>query len=238
MSRGNNPALAVMARWPAPGQVKTRLRPCLTAGQAAGLYRALLLDAMELAASAAPYAGFVAYAPDDAESLFRELKPPALGMSPQGGGDLGQRMAHVQRQLFQRGFSPVVIVGSDLPMLSARHLDQALRALADNDVCLGPAADGGYYLIGSNAPRREIFLGIPWGTSPALEATLRAARAAGSSVGLLEECGDIDTAQDLRRLAAIVDQAGVPGAPRAPRHTEAAVRALILCGAIRNHSTP
>ncbi len=138
-----------------------------------------------------------AITPDQAVSRFAGF-PGQVTVIPQGGGDLGQRMGRMLRR-FPRG--PVVIVGSDIPAIQACHLEQAFRMLGRKSWVFGPAADGGYWLVG--ASRRPClrmplpFEGVRWSSPETLQDTLSGLR--GASFGLLEQLDDIDSGADLAR---------------------------------------
>ena len=215
------PALAVMARAPIPGQVKTRLQPYLTPQQSADLYSAFLQDTVDMAISARACDVFLAFTPPDEEALFRGLAPASVGLFAQAEGDLGQRMHHIFQRLHQEGRSPIIIVGTDIPTLQPRHLTGALEHLRDHAVCLGPSRDGGYYLIGAHDAHASLFQGVPWGTATVLRATLERAKAAGLTTALLDACSDIDTVEDLRRLRQEIDLLRQTPGARMPRRTEA-----------------
>jgi hypothetical protein len=103
-----------------------------------------------------------------------------------------------------------LLVGSDLPLLGARHLDEALRALDSADVVFGPTLDGGYYLVGAKAPHWGLFDGPRWGTGTVLEETLRLARGLGLRAALISALPDADTAADLRAVLAHARAARLP----------------------------
>ncbi|MDO8473611.1 MAG: TIGR04282 family arsenosugar biosynthesis glycosyltransferase [Dehalococcoidia bacterium] len=213
------PALAVMGRAPIPGEVKTRLQPGLSADRCASLYRAFLLDAIDLATSLPSYQPFLAYAPANAEGWFQGMVHEGVGLVRQVEGDLGARMNAIMSGLLRKGHPAVVITGSDIPTLQPGTLEEALRSLEINDLCLGPTADGGYYLIGARKACQEVFRGIQWSTPGVFEATLKRAEQAGLSVGVVERYADVDTADDLRRLPLDLEKLrGVSGA-RMPAHT-------------------
>lgn len=223
------PALAIMARAPIPGQVKTRLQPHLTPQQSADLYSAFLQDTLDMAVSARACDVFLAFTPLDEEALFRGLAPASVGLFAQSEGDLGQRMCHIFQQLHEEGHSPVVIVGTDIPTLQPRHLTGALERLRDNAVCLGPSRDGGYYLIGAHDAHPCLFQGVPWGTATVLQATLERAKAAGLlPVALLDACTDVDTVEDLRRLRQELEELRQTPGARVPRRTEMRLREMRL----------
>jgi rSAM/selenodomain-associated transferase 1 len=133
---------------------------------------------------------------------MRRRVGPTVDVIAQRGGDLGQRLAYVFEDVFRLGVESVVVVGSDLPDLPSRLLRRALAALrgSDDRVVLGPAGDGGYYLIGMNRPHRELFDRIDWSTSQVLAQTLSAAEGMDLPVVLIDAWRDVDGAADLDRL--------------------------------------
>ena len=190
-----------MARHPVAGRVKTRLAATLGADAACALYRAFVLDLAERL-GAMPYAVTWAYTPPDAP--FPELLPGA-GCRPQRGRDLGERLTGAIGEEFAAGPGPVIAIGADAPHIPAAALAEAAATLAHGaDVVLGPAADGGYYLIGLGRPAPDLFAGIAWGTAGVLEATLARAGAAGLAPHLLPPSFDIDQPADLARLRALL----------------------------------
>ena len=117
---------------------------------------------------------------------------------PQGAGDLGERLTRVIDDGFGDGATAVVVIGTDCPALTAAMLNDAFAALEHADVVIGPARDGGYYLIGLGAPHAELFADIPWSTPDVLAMTIDAAERGGLRVRLLPPLSDIDTAADWR----------------------------------------
>jgi len=181
--------LAVFAKAPVPGQVKTRLRPAVDDAQAARLAAAFVRDTLGKAARLGPpvtvyYAGH--------RALLEPLAPPDAFWTDQGGGDLGARMARVP--------APCLLLGADSPHLPLLLLRAALAAIPGHDVVLGPADDGGYFLIGLRAPQPALFEGIAWSTGEVLAQTLAKAAALGLSVYETPPWYDLDTPDDLRRL--------------------------------------
>ncbi len=224
----SKPALAVMARAPVPGKVKTRLQPYLTPEQSASLCLAFLKDALELAASTIGYTPFLFYTPPEMEAFFRQLIPPSVSLLAQSKGDLGQKMYHIFLKLGGGGYSPVVVVGSDLPTLQPSHLEKAIVCLQSCEVCLGPSHDGGYYLIGARGAHKSLFEGVAWSTPTVLQATISRAKAAGLSLGLLDVCSDVDTVEDLRRLRREIERLRQTPGSRVPRYTEAHLKGIDL----------
>jgi rSAM/selenodomain-associated transferase 2/rSAM/selenodomain-associated transferase 1 len=120
-----------------------------------------------------------------------------LRYRPQGGGDLGERMLRAFCEASNDGLERTVIIGADCPAIEASHLREAFDSLQTSDLVLGPAHDGGYYLIGMRRPIGEIFCGISWGTNDVLRSTLAAADRAGLKTSLLETLPDVDRPEDL-----------------------------------------
>lgn len=210
-------ALVIFAKAPIVGQVKTRLCPPLSLEEAAELYRCFLLDTVARAVSLPEVQVYLAFTPSDGEAVLRALLPYPLHYTPQRGESLGEREANVFVELLHAGFSRVVLIGSDIPTLPLAHLQAAFSLLADaqNDVVLGPSADGGYYLIGARAFHPELFENITWSTSAVLAETLAQARRAGLRVVHLPPWYDVDSAEDLAALAhELRDESPLAAAPR------------------------
>ena len=188
----------LFVRAPELGRVKTRLAAELGTEAALRIYREMGTVVAGAAAQAACTVR-IACTPDDGASLVRAWLGDIGDVVPQGGGDLGVRMAEAASDAFADGAERVVIVGSDCPAITTAGIEEAFARLDDADVVVGPAADGGYYLIGMTRPRAELFAGIPWSCADTCRATLAAAASAGCRVALLGELSDVDTADDWRR---------------------------------------
>ena len=198
-----NPAtparLAIFSRVPVRGRVKTRLAKAVGADSALRVYAALLAATLkELAPGKGAFEPEIwvdgdldAFAGWQHQSGVSGLGFPLVA---QGGGDLGERMSRA----FDDGVR--VLVGTDIPQLTANYVERALVALRTCDLVLGPTQDGGYCLIGMNSPRPELFDGIRWGSADVLTSTLCAA--GGSRVELLDTLWDVDDAGDLVRWRA------------------------------------
>jgi rSAM/selenodomain-associated transferase 1 len=197
VSLSAGPALAIMARAPLPGHVKTRLQPGLNPAESATLAMAFFQDAVDLVSSFDAYHPFLAYTPSSQRALFKQIVPESFGLLPQAEADLGQRMHYVFVALSNKGHSPVVLIGSDIPTLQPSIISHAFDCLSKNDVCLGPSRDGGYYLIGLRAPRVALFQDIPWSTRRVFEVTISKIQEASLSYALLDTCCDVDTVDDL-----------------------------------------
>lgn len=207
------PVLAVMAKAPRPGEVKTRLCPPLSPAEAADLAGAFLLDAIDLARDVDGARLAIAFAPADAGALFRGAAPEFSAV-PQRGDDLGARLRHVFEDVLPADGAGAIVVGSDLPTLPRAHLDEAVARLPESDAVLGPSEDGGYYLIGLRAPCPALFSDIAWSTDTVFDETMRRARHAGLRVSVLPPWFDVDTPADLERL-----DAALAGGGAGARHT-------------------
>jgi rSAM/selenodomain-associated transferase 1 len=202
----NTIAVAIMAKAPRPGAVKTRLCPPLLPAEAAALYRCFLLDKIAAVKTLVGARPVVAFTPDDARAEFAALAPD-FTLVPQRGPDLGARLRATLAGLLTAGYPGAIAVDSDTPTLPRGFLQEAVDCLSrpGPDVVLGPTEDGGYYLIGVRAAHRVLFDGVPWSTSAVLEVTLRQAAAAGLQTVCMPAWFDVDTPDDLRRLQNVLD---------------------------------
>ena len=192
--------IAIMARAPS-SEGKSRLIRELGTDDGASLRLALLRDTFEsVSALAAEKA--VLYTPPDRDAEIRAVTPFQAIFLPQRGSTLGERMREGARELLTSGFDAVVLIGSDLPTLPPAHVSAALGILMRRGevLVLGPAEDGGYYLIGLTQSRAEFFEHIPWGTPLVLQRTREAAGALGIPVEAMPPWYDVDSASDLRRV--------------------------------------
>lgn len=198
--------LVVFAKAPIPGQVKTRLCPPLTPDEAATIHGSFVLDTVERTKAATerftlPIDRFLACAPSSAHPFFKVLEARHhIRLIDQAGEDLGERMARTFDQLFARGYRSVVLVGTDIPSLPLEEYRRTFGLLESHDLVIGPALDGGYYLLGLNRPVPELFVGIPWSTGLVLKATEDKARSLGLTVALTAPWRDVDTIDDLTAL--------------------------------------
>lgn len=190
--------LLVLVKHPQPGAAKTRLIPALGPAVAADLYRFL---AEEEIRSTRPrgdeYRRLFFFAPEEASDEV-ESWIPGERLLPQLGVDLGARMVAAFAAAFAAGARHAAIIGTDVPWVSRELVLEALGALDEHDVVLGPAHDGGYYLLALSRHRPALFDGIAWSTPSVLAATAERAGALGLTVRLLEPLRDIDTIEDLR----------------------------------------
>jgi rSAM/selenodomain-associated transferase 1 len=194
-------ALGIFAKRPDAGRVKTRLIGELGPERAARLAELLLLDAADAWAGEGGRR-VIAYDPEDAGPWFDARVPSSFALRPQATGDLGERMAAFFQDEFEDGATRVVLIGCDSPTLDPAFVASAFLLLEHKDIVLGPATDGGYYLIGCRRPLvPSLFEGIAWGTPDVLAQTVRRVRAAGRSLAVLPPWYDVDTPDDLRMLA-------------------------------------
>ena len=188
----------LFTRYPEPGKVKTRLIPALGPKGACELHRRMtelaVTQLREL--SSFRFLSVEVRFEGSNENLMQEWLGTDLCFSPQGQGDLGLRMGRAFQEAFQSGFKSVVLIGSDCPDRNAKIVEKAFDGLKKNDLILGPARDGGYYLIGLKEPQR-LFTNIPWGSAQVFNLTLEKAQALGLNVLLLETLQDIDRPEDL-----------------------------------------
>lgn len=197
----NHRAIVVMAKPPREGEVKTRLCPPLTHAQASTLHECLLFDTVAKLERFHSAQLWIAFTPDGDEYFKSNFGERAELMS-QRGRDLGERMHHIFVFLSQLGYREIVVLGSDIPSMPVASMEQAFQVLDNNlnDVVLGPATDGGYYLVGLKTPVGELFRGIPWSNAAVLENTVRRIKELGLRLSLLPAAYDIDLAEDLKRL--------------------------------------
>ncbi|MGH7798943.1 MAG: TIGR04282 family arsenosugar biosynthesis glycosyltransferase [Candidatus Binatia bacterium] len=203
-------ALAVMAKAPIPGMVKTRLVPPLTNDQAAELSGALLADLLDHVQNLSGAERYLFFAPDYAAALMSDLAGARFHLLAQRGADLGARMQGVFTDLWARGYRRIVLIGGDLPGFPLNVLEQAFAWLDTpaQRVVLGPSRDGGYYLAGMNSLALEIFAGMTWSHSRVLSDTLEKIKSLRVEAMQLPLWFDVDTPADLAQLRQLVLSSG------------------------------
>ena len=204
-SRQGRCALAIMAKAPRAGKVKTRLSPPLTLEESAALNIAFLQDTAEnLAAVAAEghAACLIAYTPSGDESAFDDLLPPDFALVPQRGDGFGERLLRAAQDILALGFFSVCLIDSDSPTVPQIAFEQAVDELAlpGDRLVLGPSDDGGYYLIGLKYAHPEPFSRIDWSTPAVFTQTCARARTAGLELVQLPRWYDVDDAATLATL--------------------------------------
>jgi uncharacterized protein len=205
--------LGLFAKHPTPARVKTRLAAALGPDAAATLYAAFTQDIVARFRHVAARR-ILAFTPADAAARnhFQQLAGSDYELWPQPDGSLGERL-HAFFDTHLAAADRAVVIGSDSPTLPAEFATRALELLGERDCVLGPAADGGYYLIALRRPCPALFEGIDWGTPRVLEQAVDRLRQAGLSLHLLPVWYDVDTPDDLAFLRgdlAAMRHAGLP----------------------------
>ena len=215
--------LGVFAKWPIPGQVKTRLAAETSEEWAARVAAAALADTLDRLTRIDACRRLV-FAPAEAEALFTELTRGRYALMPQGPGDLGERLERFIAARLEDGAEAVVVVGSDSPTLPPGLVELAFEHLSHADVVLGPATDGGYYLVGCRRLHPSLFSAIDWGGVCVLRQTVERLADPSWSLVVLPPWYDVDDLQDWQMMVghlAALRRSGIdPGVP----HTEALVR--------------
>ncbi|MEP3050864.1 MAG: TIGR04282 family arsenosugar biosynthesis glycosyltransferase [Erythrobacter sp.] len=196
------PRLVLFARYPESGAAKTRLIPAVGAAGAAQIHRRLTERTHAiLQASGCPVELQFTGAP---ETAFRAWLGEAITAIPQADGGLGDRLISALDP------APVIFFGADTPDLDANHVAAAIDALCRNDVVVGPAHDGGYYLIGLNQPHRFLFENMPWSTDQVLPETLERLNARQITHALLPTLADCDRPEDLKNWPYLIAETALP----------------------------
>jgi len=182
------------------GKVKTRLASRMGDLRALEIYRHLIQSTyFVLEDVLAPVWTYYS------DFIPETINPPIAKSFVQEGQDLGERMANAFARSFESGMEKVVLIGTDCPTLQSQHLNQAFEALTHSDLVLGPATDGGYYLIGMKRRADYLFAGIAWSTAEVLAQTLAVAKAHGLNSILLDELSDIDTQEDWEHFTSQIE---------------------------------
>jgi rSAM/selenodomain-associated transferase 1 len=191
--------LIVFTRYPEPGKTKTRMIPLLGSEGAATLQRQMTehtLAQVKQLQNQYPISIEVYFAGGNPQ-LMEDWLGSNIVYQRQGEGDLGFRMVSALQSAFNNGSSGVVIIGTDCPGLNSQIMEQAFAVLANHDIVLGPAQDGGYYLIGLRRLIDELFSGISWGTSEVLQQTVEIAKQIDLAIAYLPTLADVDRPEDL-----------------------------------------
>ena len=201
-------ALVVMARYPHIGTTKTRLARTLGDAETVRLYRAFLTDLAHKFAGKT-YDLHWAYTPANIDYLsfiatLATTLTEHMRAFPQQGIDFGARLHNAFQYTYDQGYQRTIVIGSDSPQISMKIIMQAQKGLDKSDVVLGPADDGGYYLIAMRRPY-DVFSGIPMSTSVVAQKTIELAQSQGLKVHTLEQLFDVDELPDLLRLARLLE---------------------------------
>ncbi len=201
--------LMVFAKVPVPGSCKTRLAVRFGHDAAAELAEAFLVTTLRrFGGPNGSRCVEYHFAPPELQVRAREIAGSRAESIPQVEGDLGARMSHAFRRGFSRGPRRVVCIGADSPHLPESIVDQAFQRLAEVPVVLGPAEDGGYYLIGLTGSHDALFDAIPWSTDRVLKVTLDRCAREGLGAELLPPFYDVDEPDELVRLAKYLEESG------------------------------
>lgn len=191
--------LILFTRYPVPGKAKTRLIPELGKEKAAKLQEIMtghtLINA-RCCGAAFDTSIEIRFCGSGKRNMRRWLGNGPKYI-PQGKGDLGQRIERAFRDAFETGFDHVMIIGCDCPQLDVECLSHAIEALKENDMIIGPALDGGYYLIGLRKPAPQLFVEIDWGTEYVFEQTIKIAETEGLKIAQLKQLSDVDQPEDM-----------------------------------------
>jgi rSAM/selenodomain-associated transferase 1 len=195
-------AIGIICKAPLPGRSKTRLGTAIGADAASKLSACFLRDvaaAIDEVPQALGRRGYGVYAPAGAEDVMRQLLPDGFELLLQAGNDLGYVLFGTTVALLDEGHDCVLLVNGDSPTLPTRFLVQAIEALRERGdrMVLGPASDGGYYLIGLKYPHRRLFTDIAWGTDTVARATCERAAEIALATTLLPEWYDVDDVETL-----------------------------------------
>lgn len=215
--------LGLFAKWPSPGAVKTRLTRRSDPTWGARVARAFLLDTIHRLAAVDAHR-VLGFAPPESEVDFAAVVGGRFDLTPQSDGDLGRRMATFVERQMDAGTAAVVLVGADSPTLPVEYVSRAFAELEHADVVLGPATDGGYYLVGCGPSRPPLFERVAWSSGRVLGDTIENLADPRWRLSVLPPWYDVDTADDWDMLCghlAALRRAGIdPGLP----YTQALIR--------------
>ena len=181
--------VALFARYPTPGLAKTRLIPAIGAERAAAIHRTLVERTIATVREAD--LAITVWTTGAERGQFAHWLGSDIALAEQGDGDLGARLARVP--------APAILLGADVPGLTAVHLRAAVEALKTSALTIGPAHDGGYYLLGFTAPTPWLFSDMEWGTESVFAKTMKRINARDLSCAVLEPLDDLDRPEDLPR---------------------------------------
>ena len=199
-------AIILFTRTPTPGKAKTRLQPFLTGEECSELQKAFIQDIYSMLRDIDAEIA-VCHTNDGSISEISILAPDADLYFEQNGESLGDRMHNAFCHLFSIGYRRCILIGSDVPLLHKQVINEAFLLLENHDIVIGPTEDGGYYLIGMMEPCKEVFSLQEYGVSTVLEKTMAAAASLSKKTAIGPAAMDIDTPEDLLRLAEILKDA-------------------------------
>jgi uncharacterized protein len=198
--RSSRNLYAVLLKYPEPGMVKSRLSKDIGEKRAAEIYRETAEGVLKRTRpQSGSYERIIFFSPPDAGKAVREWIPGER-LIPQCGDDLGEIMNNAFSEMFAWGAANAVLTGTDIPDLDRKIVSQGFSGLDRSDVVIGPAKDGGYYLIGMKSAQPRIFHHISWGSGDVLHETLSRVRELNLTFSVLTQLRDLDRAEDLASL--------------------------------------
>lgn len=191
--------LMIFVKYPEPGRVKTRLAKTLGAKEAARLYRVMAEDVIKRLGTNAhgKYNTIIFFDPPDRASDIKDWLGNDRSYTPQSGRDLGEKLANAFRTVFDSGARRTVVVGTDCLSITEETITETLQYLDKKDMVIGPAEDGGYYLLGLSRYMPELFDSVDWSTDKVFRQTVEKARRLGLSYTTLEPLKDLDEYSDM-----------------------------------------
>lgn len=191
--------LIVFVKYPEPGKVKTRIALKFGAQKAAELYSLIAGSVIEEVSGSDKYETAIYFDPPESEDRIRRwLRRNDVSYEPQSGGTIGERMSNAFDRVFSSGAEKAVLIGTDIPEITRETVTDAFRLLEYEDAVIGPAEDGGYYLLGLKKTAPLLFSGIEWGSETVLEQTIDRFRKLDLAYKSLDTLRDVDTAGDIR----------------------------------------
>jgi len=188
-----------------PGMVKTRLAATVGNQQAMEIYRELVAFTHMQAIDVADADVWIFFS-ESLEELEEKVQKHITAMMVQEGSDLGKRMHNAFETIFGMGYAQAVLIGTDCPEISPEIIETALSSLNKNEVVIGPALDGGYYLIGMKKVHQNLFEQMPWSTENVLPLTLQKIKQHNLSFGLLTALSDVDTEEDWLNFKSLISE--------------------------------
>lgn len=191
-------AMVIMTRIPVPNKTKTRLLTILTPQECANIHMAFLKDIIKTCSNIKNTDLYIFYGDEGPLSIIDSLLKDNIKVFPQKGKDLGEKMKNIFLELFQKGYTKIVLMGADIPEVKKEDIDNAFFKLQNKDIVFGPTLDGGYYLVGMNKLYSLVFnSNIKWGTPEVFQETINSIRETGLKVDTISTHEDIDTKEDL-----------------------------------------
>jgi rSAM/selenodomain-associated transferase 1 len=190
----------IVMKFPVPGAVKSRLARDIGEAAATETYRKVAEGVLcRTRPKTGEYERIIFYSPADMRHRFGEWMPDE-SLSPQRGADIGEVMANAINEMFDHGAAKAVLTGTDIPGLCREIIEQAFSELDGSDVVIGPAKDGGYYLVGMKSPIPGLFRGLSWGSEKVYGETVSVIDTLGLTMSTVETLADLDTVEDLIKL--------------------------------------